>query len=69
MLFICIVVCEGKLVVYCRVFVDGVYCVLMYMFNVLEDDIFMVVIEYVVENFVFGCYYYDIECSDDFVMI
>ncbi|KVH55892.1 4-oxalocrotonate tautomerase [Burkholderia sp. MSMB1072] len=64
-----IAVREGKPAAYRRALVDGVHRALMQTFNVPEDDIFMVVTEHAAENFVFGHHYYDIERSDDLVMI
>lgn len=69
MFLVCIFVLCGKFCSYCCVIVDNIYEVLCESFNVFEEDCFMVIIEYDLEDLVFSCSYMGMVCMDDFVFI
>ncbi|RFU48808.1 tautomerase family protein [Paraburkholderia sp. DHOC27] len=59
----------GKPAAYRKALTQGVYQSLREVFNVPEDDLFMVVTEHAPDNFVYSKNYLDIKRSDDLVII
>jgi len=59
----------GKPADYRQALTQGIQRALIDVFNVPEDDIFMVITEHDASNFVYGRNYLGIERSDDFVLI
>ncbi|SIT43059.1 putative tautomerase YusQ [Paraburkholderia piptadeniae] len=59
----------GKPADYRQALTQGIQRALTDVFNVPEDDIFMVITEHDASNFVYGRNYLDIERSDDLVLI
>lgn len=59
----------GKPAVYRKALTEGVYQSLREIFNIPEDDLFIVVNEHDADNFVYSRSYLDIPRSDDFVLI
>jgi 4-oxalocrotonate tautomerase len=64
-----IAVRAGKPAAYRKALTQGIHRSLMEIFNVPEDDIFMVVTEQDADNFFYGKHYLDIQRSDDLVLI
>ncbi|MGF6721366.1 4-oxalocrotonate tautomerase [Paraburkholderia sp. GAS41] len=64
-----IAVRAGKPAAYRKALTQGIHRSLMEIFNVPEDDIFMVVTEHDEDNFFYGKHYLDIDRSDDLVLI
>jgi 4-oxalocrotonate tautomerase len=64
-----IAVRAGKPADYRKALTQGVHRSLMEIFNVPEDDFFMVVTEHDEDNFFYGKHYLDINRSDDLVLI
>lgn len=59
----------GKPAQYRKALTQGIHAALMEVFNVPEDDKFMIVSELDADNYVFGRHYMGIERSDDLVII
>jgi 4-oxalocrotonate tautomerase len=59
----------GKPAAYRKALTQGIYESMREVFNVPEDDIFMVVTEHDADNFVYSKDYLGINRSDDFVLI
>ncbi|MEM5384220.1 tautomerase family protein [Paraburkholderia phymatum] len=59
----------GKPAEYRQALTQGIQRALIDVFNVPQDDIFMVITEHDASNFVYGRNYLGIERSDDFVLI
>jgi 4-oxalocrotonate tautomerase len=59
----------GKPAAYRKALTQGIYESMREVFNVPEDDIFMVVTEHDADNFVYSRDYLGINRSDDFVLI
>jgi 4-oxalocrotonate tautomerase len=64
-----IAVRAGKPAAYRKALTEGIQHSLIEIFNVPEDDMFMVVTEHDQDNFFYGKHYLDIQRSDDLVMI
>jgi len=64
-----IAVRAGKPAAYRKALTQGIHRSLMEIFNVPEDDVFMVVTEHDADNFFYGKHYLDIQRSDDLVLI
>jgi 4-oxalocrotonate tautomerase len=64
-----IAVRAGKPAAYRKALTQGIYESMREVFNVPEDDIFMVVSEHDADNFVYSKDYLDIQRSDDLVLI
>lgn len=64
-----IAVRSGKSAEYRHALSAGIHSALQRVFNVPDDDIFMLIAEHGAENFIYGRDYLDIERSDDLVMI
>jgi 4-oxalocrotonate tautomerase len=64
-----IAVRAGKPAAYRKALTEGIQRSLIEVFNVPEDDMFMVVTEHDQDNFFYGKHYLDIQRSDDLVMI
>jgi phenylpyruvate tautomerase PptA (4-oxalocrotonate tautomerase family) len=60
---------SGKPAAYRKALADGVYFALRETFNVPEDDLFVTISEHEEGNFFYGETYFDIERSDDLVII
>jgi phenylpyruvate tautomerase PptA (4-oxalocrotonate tautomerase family) len=59
----------GKPTKYRRAIADNVYAALRETFNVPENDFFAIVTEHQPEDFIYDRHYFNIERSDDFVLI
>jgi phenylpyruvate tautomerase PptA (4-oxalocrotonate tautomerase family) len=59
----------GKSVEYRRAIVSGVYEALKETFDVPEGDLFATIAELDAENFVYDRHFFDIERSDDFIIV
>jgi 4-oxalocrotonate tautomerase len=59
----------GKPAEYRRAIADNVYAALRETFNVPENDFFAIVTEHQPEDFIYDRHYFNIERSDDFVLI
>ena len=64
-----IAVRAGKPAAYRKALTQGVQRSLVEIFNVPEDDMFMVVTEHDADNFFYDKHYLDIQRSDDLVLI
>ena len=59
----------GKPAEYRRAIADNVYAALRETFNVPENDFFAIVTEHLPEDFIYDRHYFNIERSDEFVLI